>query len=157
MMMTSVARDRHQQLAVVLRLLFGGRAEGESLDLGEAVDEVGDFIAEIPAQQVERDVGVFDHIVQQRRGDGRRVHLLLGENRRDRDAVRHIVVAGHALLTLMRLRADPVGARQHLEVEAVALRGDSLRQLGRENRRRTRHKSPASAKLTYRSPPPITT
>src|SRR5207249_10935251 len=57
----------------------------------------------------------------------------------------------------MRLRAHPVGARQHLEVEAVALRGDSLRQLGREDRRRTRHKSPASAKLTYRSPPPMTT
>ena len=63
-------------------------------------------------------------------------------------------VARQALLALMGLRADAIGAREHVEVEPVALRCDRLRQLGRQNRHRTCHNSPASAKLTYRSPPP---
>src|SRR2546430_6146662 len=58
----------------------------------------------------------------------------------------------------MLLGAQAVGARQHLEVEPIALRRNGRRQLRREHRvsRRTRHNRPASAKLTYRSPPTTT-
>ncbi len=150
-----IARHRHQQLAVVLGLLFGGRAKGQGLDLGQAVDQVRDFAAEVAAQLLERDVGVFDHVVQERSRDGRGVHLLLGENGGHRDAVRDEVVARHALLTLMRLRAYLIGARQHVEVQSISLGRDRFRQL-RGQYRRTRHNRPASAKLRYRSLPPPT-
>src|SRR3989475_3271721 len=165
-----VARDRHQQLAIVLRLFFGSRTEVQRGDLREAVDQISDFVAEVPPQHVQGDVGVLDDVVQQGRRDRRRIHLLLGQNRRDGHAVRHEVGPRQTLLPLVRLRADPVGARQDVEVEAVVLRRDGLRELRRENgpcpragccaggfrphARRARHNSPASAKLTYRSPPP---
>ena len=151
-----IARHRHQQLAIVLGLLLGGRTEGQRLDLGQAIDEIGDLVPEVLAQAVQRDVGVFDDVVQQRRRDRRGVHLLLGQDGGDRDAMRDVVVAGEALLPMVRLRAHLIGARQHGEVEPVVLRRDRLRQLRGQNRRacRARHNSPASAKLTNRSPPP---
>ena len=105
-----VPRHGHQQLPVILRLLFGGRPEGERRDFGEAVDQVGDFVAEVTPQDLEGDVGILDDVVQQSGRNRRRVHLLLGKNCGDGDAVRHEVVARHALLTLMRLRAQAVGA-----------------------------------------------
>src|SRR5438552_3302124 len=165
-----VARDRHQQLAIVLGLFFGGRTEVQRGDLREAVDKIGDFVAEVPPQHVQGDVGVLDDVVQQRRRDRRRIHLLLSQNRRDGHAMRHEIVPGQTLLSLLRLRADPVGTRQDVEIEAVVLRRHGPRALRRETgpcpgagccaggfrprARRARHNSPASAKLTYRSPPP---
>ena len=94
--------------------------------------------------------------MQQRRRDGGRVHLLLGEDRRDRHRVGDEVVAGEPLLAAMRLGARLIGARQEVPVEPVPLGRHGAGQLGRQDRRGGGHSSPASAKLTYRSPPTIT-
>ena len=58
-----VARDRHQQFAIVLRLLLGGRAEVQRRDLGEAVHQIGDLVSEVATQHVQGDIGIFDDVV----------------------------------------------------------------------------------------------
>src|SRR2546425_5994259 len=50
--------------SVILRLLLGGGAEREGGELGEPIDQLGDLGAEGAADVVERDVGVFDHVVR---------------------------------------------------------------------------------------------
>ena len=78
-----VARDGDQELAEVLRLLGLLGDEVEPLDLGEAVDEGADLLAEHLVDLGARDVGVLDHVVQQRGGNGGVVELQLGQDRRD--------------------------------------------------------------------------
>ena len=61
---------RHDHLAVVLGLLLFGRGEADLGQLGDAVDEHGDLVAELLPDLFDRGVGVFDHVVQQGAGDG---------------------------------------------------------------------------------------
>ena len=58
-----VVRHRHHELAHGLRL--GGVAEGQPVELGDAVDERCDLVAELGANLLEREVGVLDDVVQQ--------------------------------------------------------------------------------------------
>src|SRR2546421_1828891 len=120
-------------LAVVLRLLLGRRAERQGGQLRETVDELRNLGAEVAADVLERRVGVLYDIVQQRRGDGRGIHQLLGENRRHRYAVRDVVVPRLALLAAVGLGAHAVGARDQVQVEAVALSRHGPGELGRED------------------------
>ena len=60
-------RHRDDHLADGLGL--GAVAVLDLVELGDAVDEHRDLVAELGAQLVERVVGVFDGVVQQRRGD----------------------------------------------------------------------------------------
>ena len=52
-------------------------------------------------------------------GDGDRVELEVGEDLGDLDAVRDERVAGQALLSLVRLLAEPVGAHEQVPVEPL--------------------------------------
>ena len=67
-------------------------------DLGDAIDDVGDFVAELVAQVVERDERVFDDIVDEAGGDRSRVEVQVGEDLGDFDAVRDVLFARRALL-----------------------------------------------------------
>ena len=58
-------RDHH--LAVVLGLLLVAALEGDAGELRDAVDELGDVVAEALAHVVERRGRVLDRVVQQRR------------------------------------------------------------------------------------------
>ena len=57
-------RDHH--LAVVLGLGLVARLEGDARQLGDAVDQAGDLVAELLAHLLERGAGVLDRVVQQR-------------------------------------------------------------------------------------------
>ena len=62
-----VARHGEDHLAEVLRLLLLAAAEADLADLGDAVDQLGDLVAEGGFDLVERGQRVLDGIVQQRR------------------------------------------------------------------------------------------
>ena len=67
-----VVGDGEQELAEVLGLLGLLRDEVELLDLGQAVDERADLVAEQLVDLLARRLGVLDRVVQHRGGDGRR-------------------------------------------------------------------------------------
>ena len=70
-----VARHRHQHLAEVLGLALLARGEGQLADLGDAVHQLGDLLAELALEVLLGGRGVFQDVVEQagrHRGD---VHL----------------------------------------------------------------------------------
>ncbi len=75
-----VADHRQQHLAEVFRLLLVPGAEIHLRDLGDAVDDLIDLVAELLAQFLRRHQGVFEDIVQQPGGDGAGVQFQLRED-----------------------------------------------------------------------------
>src|SRR5579872_135549 len=71
---------RQEHLAQVLYLDIFLALIRDLRELGERVDERGDFGAETLLDLLDGDDGVFDYVVQQARGDACRVHLELGED-----------------------------------------------------------------------------
>ena len=111
-----VARHRHQHLAEVLGLPLLARGEGQLADLGHAVDQLGDLLAELAAEILLGGLGVLEDVVQQagrHRGD---VHLEADEQVGDLERVGEVRLAGGAVLTLVRGLREAVGALQHLQV-----------------------------------------
>jgi hypothetical protein len=74
-----VARNRDQQLAEILGLLGTLADEIQLLDLGKALDQIADFLAEKPVDLGARGVGILDRVMEKRRGDCRVVKLIFGE------------------------------------------------------------------------------
>ena len=116
-----VLGDREQQLPVVLHLLLGGAPEGEAGDLGEAVHDPGDLGAELAGDVLGADVGVLDHVVQQRGGDGGAVEQLLRQDQGHRDAVGDEVLARHPLLAPVGGRAEAEGPIDEIEVQPIGV------------------------------------
>ena len=78
-----IRRDGKQQLPEILGLrgFFGDKIE--LLDLGEAVHEIGDVLAEPRGDILARRAGILDRIVEDGRRDGLVVDVQIGEDRRD--------------------------------------------------------------------------
>jgi len=71
-----VLRDREQQLAVALDLPLLLRSTRRKLgDLGETVDDAGDFLPELLLDVGDRDSRIFDDIVDQPTGNRDGVEL----------------------------------------------------------------------------------
>ena len=103
-----VVRHREEHLPEILEEIFLLRpAELDLAELGDAVDEVGDFAAESLPDVGERPLGILRHVMEEGGGDGRRIHADLGEDFRDRDRVRDVGFAGLPELSrvcLVRIR-----------------------------------------------------
>ena len=112
----NVIGDRQQQLAQVFRLLGLARNQFQPLQLGEALDQRADFMAEDLVDFGAGGLGVLDGVVQQRGDDGGVVELEVGEDRRDFQRMRKIGIAGGAGLGAMRLHGVDIGAVQHVLV-----------------------------------------
>ena len=87
-----------------------GLAELDLVELGDAVDEEGDLVAEVAAQVLQAVLGVLDGVVQQAGHQRGRVHAQLGEDRGHRERVRDVRVAALALLAAVPALGDLVGA-----------------------------------------------
>ena len=68
-----VVHHGEHHLADTLGLRLFARRELDFADLGDALDDVRDLLAEFRADVVHRDGGVFHGVVQQAGGDGRGV------------------------------------------------------------------------------------
>ena len=124
-----VGRDRNQQLAEVLGLLRLPGDEVELLDLGQTLDEVADLLAELLVDLGAGDVGVLDHVVQQRGGDGGVVELELGQDGGNFEGVGEEGIARGPLLVAVRLHGVDVGAIEQRLVGARVVLLDPLHQL----------------------------
>ena len=90
-------------LAQVFGLLFLAGGEVDLADLGDALDDVGDLLAEFLADVDDGDRGVFDRVVQQAGRDGDRVHFHFGENQRNFQGMNQVRLAGGAGLAFVML------------------------------------------------------
>ena len=86
------------------------------VELGDAVDELGDLVAEVAAHLVERVRRVLDRVVEQRGDQGRLGHAELGEDRRDRERVGDVGLAALALLAAVHPLGGDVGPLEQREV-----------------------------------------
>ena len=124
-----VGGDGEQQLAQVFRLhrLLGD--EVELFQLGQAVDQLGDVLAEFLADILLRRRGILDRIVQERGHDGGIVQLEVGQDGRNFQRMREIGVAGGPLLAAMGQHGINIGAIQQglVGLRIVAL--DAVHQL----------------------------
>ena len=121
-----VAGHRDDHLADGLRL--GGGTVLDLVQLGDAVDEGRDVLAELAAQLVQRVGGVLDGVVQQRGADRLGVHAEFGEDRGHRERVGDVRVARLALLVLVPVRGHLVGTFHRPHVRLRVVRADGLDQ-----------------------------
>ncbi len=109
-----VARHRDHHLADGLGL--GRLAVGDLVELGDAVDQAGDLVAELGPQLVEGVVGVLDGVVQQRGRQRRHGHAELGQDRGHRHRVGDVRVAALAPLAAVGALGDDVRALERGDV-----------------------------------------
>ena len=123
-----VVGDRKQQLAQILRLLGFLGNEVELLQLGQALDQHADFLAEQLVDFRTRRRRILDGVVQERRGDRRVVELEVGQDRGDFQRMREIRVARSALLLAMRLHRIDIGAVEQGFVGIRVVAADAIDQ-----------------------------
>jgi hypothetical protein len=97
-------RDHH--LAVVLGLAIVTALEGDSRELGHAVHQGGDLLAEPLVDLVERGARVLDRVVQQRRAERGRVQAHARADLRHADRMDDEVLTARALLLGMALAGE---------------------------------------------------
>ena len=124
-----VLRHRHDHLAVVLGLGLLAALELDPRQLRHALDELRDLVAELVAHFLDVGAGVLDHVVQQRGGDRLLVEVELGADLGGAPGVVDEVLAGAALLALVRVRGEGEGAPEQVAVDVLVVGSDGLDQL----------------------------
>ena len=85
-----VVRHREDHLADVLGLMRVARLALKAPQLGYALHQAADLVAELEADVLDGARGVLRHVVQQRRRDRRGFHAQLGDEHRHRGGVRDV-------------------------------------------------------------------
>jgi hypothetical protein len=106
--------EQHLAKALGLRLL--AILELDLIELADAVDEIGDHLAEYRHDFRLGGRRVLDHIVQDRGDQCVGVELEVGEDVGDRDRMGDVGLARDALLTLVALGAEVVGLAHALDL-----------------------------------------
>ena len=101
-----VAHHREQHLAEALGLRLGAALELDLVELGDAVDELGDRRAESLGDLLLGDRRVLDDVVQDRRDHRLRIEAQVGEQVGDRDGMGDVRLARAALLALVGLERE---------------------------------------------------
>lgn len=110
--MSTTRRSRAMAISILrevfgLRLLVGGKLH--LVQLGEAIDQLGHFAAEQIAQFALAGAGIFENVMKQCRADGIGIHAPLDHRTGNRQRVRDVRLAGHALLVRMGTRREGIG------------------------------------------------
>ena len=112
-----VARHRDDQLAVVLGLVLLGAVEVDLRQLGDAVDQGRDLVAEEALDVVEAGARVLDRVVEQGGGHRRAVEAEAGADARAPQRVGDEGLARDAHLRAVAVLGERVGAPDRLPVE----------------------------------------
>ncbi len=132
-----VGGHRHEHLAHRRRLLGLPRVELDAVELGDAVDDGGDLLAEVPVDVGDGDLGVLDGVVQQGGNDGHLVEADVGDDAGDCQGVIDVALAARTELVAMRVGGDLVGVgdrRDRCLRVATAVGGEQWGQLGGRGR-----------------------
>ena len=96
-------------LAQIFGLRFFSSGKIYFADLGDALDDVGNLLAELFANVDDGDGSIFDGIVKQPGGNGHRIHLHLSQNQRHFEGMDKVGLARSAGLAIMILQGIFVG------------------------------------------------
>ena len=113
-----VARHRHQHLAEVFGLRLLIRGELHLVELGQAIDQLGDFLAEAFGQLMLGGPRIFEDIVHQGCADGVGIHPPLDDGTGHSQRMSDIGFAGHALLVRMRFSRKGVGGLDSFYIDS---------------------------------------
>ena len=112
----NVVDNRHEHLAEALGLPLLARRELQAGQLRDALDDVGDALAEELADLFDRVRRVLDDVVQKARGDRDDIQPQIGEDHRDAQRMDEVRLARSARLALMLEGRELVGAAEQLDV-----------------------------------------
>ena len=112
-------RDHH--LPVVLGLALVARLEGDPGELGDAVDEPRDLLAEVLADLLQARGGVLDGVVEQRRAERVRVEAQPGADLRRLERVDDELLARLSPLVGVALVREREGALERLAGRGLAV------------------------------------
>jgi hypothetical protein len=84
----NIFRHRQHHLPKTFGLVLQATAEGEFTDLRQAVYKIADLVAKGLFDLLQRRMGIFYDIVQQRGGDARHIHLHIQDDLSDGQRVR---------------------------------------------------------------------
>ena len=130
-----VVHHRQQHLAEVLDLALLAGRERDGADLGHALDDVRDVVAEGLADALDGGQGVLDDVVEQAGGDAHDVELHVGEDVGDLEGMDEVGLAGMADLSLVLQGREDVGPPEQLEVGVRAVGPDLFEQVLEANHR----------------------
>jgi hypothetical protein len=111
-----VVHHREQHLADALGLAFLARIEMQFAQLGDAVHAARHFFAESLPNLIDRDLGVFNDVVQQAGFEADHVHLHVGQDQRDIQRMDQVRLARFTNLVLMGIRGHAVSLFQLRQV-----------------------------------------
>ena len=124
-----VVDHRQQHLAEVLDLALLAGRERDGADLGDALDDVRDVVAERVADALDGGEGVLDHVVQEAGGDADDVELHVGEDVGDFERMDEVRLAGMADLSLVLEGREHIGPPEQLEVGVRTVGPDLVEQV----------------------------
>jgi hypothetical protein len=103
-----------QHLAEGLR--FGGGSVVDLLQFGDAVHQIGDFLAEFGPHLIERHFGVLDGVVEEGSGQGGGFGAQFGEDQRHGERMRDVGLAALAELAAVGRFGEDVRPVQHGQI-----------------------------------------
>jgi hypothetical protein len=123
-----IADHSEEHLADVLGLAVFAIGELDFVDFGDALDDVGDLLAEFGDDVFGGDGGVFDGVVEEAGGDGGGVELHLGEDEGDLQRMEDVGLAGGAELAVMVLEAELPGLADDVGVVGGTIGVDGVQE-----------------------------
>src|SRR5262245_35856578 len=114
-----VGGHRHHHLAVVLCLSLVAALEGDAGQLGDAVDQLSDLVAEGLANLFQAGAGVLDRVVEERRAQCGGVQAESGADPPDSERMGDEILARLALLAGVPLAGEGEGALDLLAVDRL--------------------------------------
>ena len=114
--------QHHLADALGLGLFAGGKID--FADLGDALDDVRDLLAEFRANVVDGDRGVFDGVVQQAGGDSGGVETHVGQHGGHFQRMHQVGLARGAGLALVMARGEVVGLLDQSKIVVRAVAAD---------------------------------
>ena len=122
-----VLGHRHEHLAHRRCLLCLARVEPDSFELGDAIDDPGDLVAEVLLDIGEFDLGVLHGVVEECGGDRDLVEADVGHDLGNRKRMVDVALAARPGLGPMRLGCHVVGTVDHIDAR-LGVMGSIARQ-----------------------------
>jgi hypothetical protein len=126
---THVLRHCHDHLPVVLRLGLLAALELDPRQLGDALDELRDLVAELVANLLDVRACVLDDVVEESGRDRLLVQPQLRADLRSAPGMLDELLARATLLARMRRCGEAEGAGEQVAVDVLVVGGDGLYQL----------------------------